>query len=725
MARWESGALRVETRSHSTGAGARSMISAVTTASLEAPPSSGLFSARAELRGAIGAGVLLGAGWLLGFFSEGAWASAPVYASLAIGMLYGGRAALDALRSGAFNIDVLMVLGAVFAAAVGHPDEGALLLFLFVLAGALEELAMQRTEREVRALSALIPTQAIVLRGGEWIEVEPESLAVGERVKVRPGERVPADARVVAGATSMDQATLTGESVPREVGVGEAIYAGTINVENPIEAEVERAASESSVQKILRLVLSAREQREPVQRVIDRISQPYAIGVTVVSVLVAFGWMLLLERGWRDATYTAITFLIVCSPCALVIATPTATLAAIARGARSGVLFKGGQSIERLARVRAVCFDKTGTLTVGRPRLEAVMPVGWSDPDALLSIASALEQESTHPIAAAVRDGAIARGIQPAALETVTHEAGRGMAGVAARDGGRVRVRLGSYPHTEEIIPVCLRAHTRETLEQIRSHGRIGIVVAGEGTEGVERTSAPEHAGGGVGGAAVLVLRDTVRPGARALVDRLHTLGIRPVKMLTGDNRTTAAFVAKELGLDEFEAELMPADKLRLVREVKDRLAREGSRGRVGGVAVIGDGVNDAPALAAADVAVAIGSIGSDAALESADIVLLNDDLSAVGWAMDLARRARRTVTVNLCFALGVIAIMGVWTLVGSVIGRRVPLGVGVLAHEGGTLLVVANSLRLLLGPAFRASGTERAAPEGAEILRPEPATTA
>jgi Cd2+/Zn2+-exporting ATPase len=706
------------------------MISLVTTASLEAPAPAGIFSPRAELRGAVIAGVLLGLGWLLGFASDAPWAVAPVWASLAIGLLYGGRAAGEALRSGAFNIDVLMVLGAVFAAIVGHPDEGALLLFLFVLAGALEELAMMRTEREVRALSALIPTLAIVQRGGEWVEASPESLIVGERVKVRPGESVPADARVVQGATSMDQATLTGESMPREVGVDDAIYAGTINVENPIEAIVERAASESSVQKILNLVLSAREQREPVQRVIDRISQPYAIGVTLVSVAVAIVWMLALGRDWRESAYTAITFLIVCSPCALVIATPTATLAAIARGAKSGVLFKGGQSIERLARVRAVCFDKTGTLTVGRPRLEAVMPVGWSDGDALLAIASALEQESTHPIATAVRDGAKARGIASATLESITHEAGRGMAGVVGGavggGAGGVRVRLGSYPHTEEIIPVCLRAHTRETLEQIRSHGRIGIVVAGEGAAGVEGTNGPEHAGGtdgagGVGGAAVLVLRDMVRPGAKALVDHLHTLGVRPVKMLTGDNRTTAAFVAKELGLDEFEAELMPADKLRLVQEIKDRLAAEGAGRKKGGVAVIGDGVNDAPALAAADVSIAIGSIGSDAALESADIVLLNDDLSAVGWAMALARRARRTVTVNLAFALSVIFVMGVTTLVGSAIGRRVPLGVGVLAHEGGTLLVVANSLRLLIGPAFRAA---RIAEPAAGLPSDAPAAT-
>jgi Cd2+/Zn2+-exporting ATPase len=685
-----------------------------------------VFSAKWELSASIVAGVLLGVGALLHMAMGLGWAEGLVWASLAIGMVYGGRAAIEALSEGSFNIDVLMVLGAGFAAGVGHPEEGALLLFLFVLAGALEELAMARTAREVSALSALIPTEAVVFRGGAWVEAEPEGLLVGERIKVRPGERVPVDARVVQGRTSVDQATLTGESMPRDVGEGDTIYGGTINVENPIEGVVVRPARESSVQKVLNLVLEAREQREPVQQAIDRISQPYAIGVTGLSVVIALVWWLVIGREWKDATYTAITFLIVCSPCALVIATPTATLSAIARGARSGVLFKGGQSIERLARIGAVCFDKTGTLTVGKPRLEAVMPVAWSEADRLLSIASALEQESTHPIATAVREGASARGLSAATLERIEHEAGRGMSGVL-RDatGAEVVVRLGSYPHTEPFIPVCLRAHTREVLEAIRANGRIGVVVASAGSRGVEGSAGPVggiEAGGGVGGdvgedvggAAVLVLRDVVRPGAKRLVEELHGLGIRPVKMLTGDNRTTAAHVAGELGLDSFEAELMPSDKLRIVGELKGEMeGRVGTKGGKGGkrpgVAVIGDGVNDAPALAAADVAVAIGSIGSDAALESADIVLLNDDLAAVGWAVGLARRARRTVTVNLSFAIGVIVCMGVATLVGSLVGVRVPLGVGVLAHEGGTLLVVANSLRLLWGPAFRAGALEAA----------------
>lgn len=685
-----------------------------------------LFGPRRELVASILAGVLLGLGAIFHIWLDLPWAAPLPWLSLAIGMLYGGRAAWHALREGDFNIDVLMVLGAGFAAGVGHPEEGALLLFLFVMSHSLEALAMERTAREVRALHALLPTEALVLRSGEWVEAAPESLVTGDRVKIRPGERVPTDARVALGSTSVDQATLTGESVPRDVTEGETIYAGTINLQNPVEAVVLRPARESSVQKVLDLVIRAREQREPVQRVIDRVSEPYAVGVTLASLAIVLVWWLAIGRDWRDAVYTGITFLIVCSPCALVIATPTATLAAIARGARSGVLFKGGQAIERLARIRAVCFDKTGTLTVGRPRLEAVIPVAWSDPDPLLAVAAGLEQDSTHPIATAVREGAERRGVPASEIEGCTHVAGRGMAGAV----GSVNVRLGSYPHTEPYIPVCLRAHTREVLESIRSQGRIGVVVASEGPLGAERTTGPDDARPGdpcadengvtagiVGGAAVLVLRDAVRPGAAALVTQLHGLGVRPVMMLTGDNRTTAAHVASELGLDTFHAELMPADKLRLVQELKSRVASEMKGRRAGGVAVIGDGVNDAPALAAADVSVAIGSIGSDAALESADIVLLNDDLSAVAWAVRLARRARATVSINLAFAMGVIVLMGAFTLVGSLVGAPVPLGVGVLAHEGGTLLVVLNSLRLLGGPRFRAALLQADAPEPAPAL--------
>ncbi len=656
---------------------------------------SGFFSAKGELRGAIAAGVFLGIGFVLHTLLGLVWAEVLIWLSLAIGMVYGGRPALESLREKRFDIDVLMVVGAGLAAYLGHPEEGALLLFLFVLAGALEDLAMHRARREVEALHTLMPTEAMVLRDGVWAEVAAETLLAGDRVKVRPGERVPADARVEIGESSMDQSAITGESIPRHVKPGDELFAGTINTDDVVEAVVLRPVSESSLQKILELVTKAREQREPVQRTIDRLSQPYALGVLAISTLVFLVWWLGLSRAWYESMYTAITLLIVASPCALVIATPTATLAAIARAARGGVLFKGGQSIDQLANIGSVCMDKTGTLTYGRPHLYEVHPVAWSDGAEMLAIAAGLEADSTHPIASAIRDAAKQRGITPAPLENVNHTTAQGLEG---RFQGRP-VRLGRYSFAEPLIPICFRNRVQEVLGKIQDRGHIAVVVA----RGTSEAPDPTDEGGEV---AVLIMADTVRPGASTLVQELHALKVRPVRMLTGDNKATAERVGKSLGLDAVDADLLPADKLRIVGEMKREAARVHQRGEpetdahnrvlAGGVAVVGDGVNDAPALAASDVAIAIGTIGTAAALESADVVLLSDDLSTVPWAIRLARRARWTVKANLTLALSVIALMGLATLAGSLWGHPIPLAVGVLAHEGGTLLVVANSLLLL-----------------------------
>ena len=646
------------------------------------PPWAPFLTPRGELVAAIVAATLLAAGFVLPRLGA-QWATPLVWASLAVGMLYGGRAALAALRGGAFDIDVLMVVGAALAAYIGHPAEGALLLVLFVLSGALEDLAMERTRREVESLHALLPTEALVLRAGEWVEADAGSLLPGESVRVRPGERVPADCVVLVGESSLDQSAITGESLPRRVVPGDELYAGTINTDDPLEARVLRAASESSLQKILDLVTVAREQREPVQRTIDRLSQPYALSVLAVSIIVALVWWLVLGRplvgdeARPGALYTAITLLIVASPCALIISTPTATLSAIARGARAGVLFKGGQSMERLARVQAVCFDKTGTLTFGRPRLYEVHPVAWSDGRELLAIAAALERDSTHPIAAAVREAALARGVEPADVQAVDHTTAQGIAGVHRG----APVRLGRYAFAEPLIPVCFRNRVQEVLARIQDRGHVAVVVA--------RGDANHPEGGE---AAVLIMADAVRPGAKSLVADLHAMGIRPVRMLSGDNRTTAERVGQSLGLDAVDAELLPQDKLAIIAAM-----RAGPDARR--VAFIGDGVNDAPALAAADASVAIGTIGTAAALETADIVLLTDHLGSVPWAIALARRARRVVVANLVFALSIIAVMAVVTLASSLRHAEIPLAAGVLAHEGGTLLVVLNSLRLLRFP--------------------------
>jgi Zn2+/Cd2+-exporting ATPase len=656
-----------------------------------APTGSVLFSPRGELVGAIIAGVLLLAGVIVHAGFKEPWGAGLLWASLGVGLVFGVKAAWDTLRAGVFDIDVLMVIGAVLAALIGHPGEGALLLFLFTLSGALEALAMERTEREVKALHALMPAEALVLRRGEWVAASPEDLAVDEVVKIRPGERVPVDCLVAVGKSSFDQSAITGESVPREVKVGDELFAGTINTDDVVEARVLRVARESSVQKILDLVTRARDQREPVQRTIDKFSQTYSIAVVGASVAVLLIWWLLLGRPLLGnetspgALYTAITLLIVASPCALVIATPTATLAAIARGARAGVLFKGGDAIDRLARVGSMALDKTGTLTFGRPKVYEVHPVAWSDAERMLAIASALEQDSTHPIAAAIRDAAKERGIVPAPLRDVNHTTAQGLQGVFVGDGAfaGAKVRLGRASFVREITPVCLRARVTELLEKIQARGHIAVVVA------LQDAHNPD-----AGEAAVIIMADAVRGGAAELTPAMHGLGVHPVRMLTGDNRLTAERVGQALGLDKVDAELLPEDKLRIIGDMKVK-----DSGQSGGVAFIGDGVNDAPALARADVSLAIGTIGTAAALESADIVLISESLTPVPWALRLARACRRTVRANLAIALGIIVVMGIATLVGSLLHRDVPLAIGVVAHEGGTVVVVLNSLRLL---AFR-----------------------
>ena len=661
----------------------------------------GLFSTRGELICSGIAGVLLviGLGVALLWKEPGGevMARSCYWGALAVGLIHASAAAWGSLRELRFDIDGLMVVGAILAAGMGAPGEGGLLLFLFVLSGALEDLAMQRTTRAVEALHALMPTKALRRNrsSGAWEQTDPQLLVAGDAIKVLPGESIPADARMTLGQSSIDQATLTGESVPRAVGPGDDVFAGTINVGDPIELVVTRPAKESSIQRILNLVLEAQQQREPVQRLIDRVSQPYAVGVFVSSLLVFAIWFWALNEPVQSALRTAITLLIVCSPCAVIIATPTATLAGIARGARAGVLFKGGQAIERLARLRAVCFDKTGTLTVGRMRVHQLHPIGWSDEQALLVVAAGLEQDSTHPIAVAIRDAAAARSVAPATTIEPRATPGRG---VSATIAGKP-AKLGTLVFVEEIIPVCLRARVREVLHSVQERGRIGTVVAHD-----------EQAG-------VVILSDTVRPGADTLVSELHAMGVRPVVMLTGDNTATARAVAESLGLDEFRAELLPQDKVSAVAEIR-ALARAANP--KAGVGVIGDGVNDAPALAAADVSIAIGSVGgggSDAALESADIVLLTDDLSVVPWAVALARRTRRTILFNLGFALLAIVVMAVVTLVGSRIGHPLPLWMGVLGHEGGTLLVVANSLLLLMfRSVVRAHAAGRGTPEASAV---------
>ena len=646
-----------------------------------------------QLRAAILAGALLLGAFVGSTLLDQPWGDWLAWASLAVGMLYGGKAALDALKARTFDIDVLMVVGAGLAAYIGHAEEGALLLFLFVLSGALEDLAHARTQREITALSKLLPSDALVLRDGAWVHADATSLLVGERVKIRAGERVPADARVVLGETSFDQSAITGESMPRHVAPGDDLFAGTINADDVVEATILRPARESSVQKILDMVIHAREGRQEVQRTIDRLSQPYSLGVMAVSIAVFLIWWLLLgvpaigSESQPGALYTAITLLIVGSPCALIISTPTATLSGIARAARGGVLFKSGDCLERLARTGAMCLDKTGTLTFGRPILEQVIPLDHApqgDHAAdLLAVAAALEADSTHPIAVAIREGALARSIAPAPVTDIGHTVAKGLEG----SWNNHAVRLGSFRFVEPLIPADRRDAARARLSELHEQGKVAVLVAAQPRDDHPSTQAATRA-------AIIVMADALRPGTDRLVDDLHIINVRPVVMLTGDNSSTAARVARDVRLDAFHGDLLPADKLAHADAIRKSIASRPANAR--GVAVVGDGVNDAPALAAADVSLAIGTIGTAAAMENADVVLLTDSISPIPWAIRLARATRATIRLNLAIALSAIVAMAVLTLVGSRSGMHVPLSLGVLAHEGGTLIVVANSLLLL-----------------------------
>lgn len=645
---------------------------------------------------AVAAGVTLFVGyaleWLAPLAGEATSAARAIawighglqWVSLALGSIHGVKVAWGSLRELRPSIDILMVVGAFLAAAIGHPEEGALLLFMFTLAGALESRAMSRAKDAVSRLHKIMPREALRRQNAEWIAVDPESLIAGDVVLVRPGERVPADGVIVSGRSDLDQSSLTGESLPRSVAEGDAIFAGTMNQQGALEARVTRPVAESSLKKILQLVIEAQEQRQPMQRMIDRLSTPYTVTIFGLA-FAAFGWFML--AGGLDfaaAAYRAITLLIVASPCALVIATPTATLCGLSRAARAGLLIKGGDALERLARVKAVAFDKTGTLTKGKIEVTRLVPVGAADESSLLSIALGIEERSTHPVAAAVVRLARSRRVTPAEIASLANVAGRG---VEADYQGKP-VRIGTYEFCEPLVPVCFRAWTKGTVDRLRREGVISTVIAHDGS------------------AMVMALADQPREGAGELTRRLREEGVEKIAMLTGDHKVIADKLGAELGIDIVHADLMPEQKVDRVLELKASLtprdevpnetrsvSERGLRSApsTAGLAVIGDGVNDAPALAVADVGLAMGGIGSDAALEAADVVLLHDDIRRVPWAIGLAKRVRAIMLANLIFAMSVIGVLVLFTLWG-----KMPLGLGVVGHEGSTLVVVANSLRIL-----------------------------
>lgn len=611
------------------------------------------------------------------------WAVAiAAVVAFAAGGYSGLMGAIEEARHGKLDIDFLMIAAAIGAAAIGEWEEGALLLFLFTLSGALEEFAMERTRRAIEALADLRPAVARVRRDDNDVTIGVEELQMGDIVLVRPGERLPIDGLVTKGASALDQSPITGESVPVQKQAGDQVFAGTINGSGALEIEVEKLASESTLSKIIKLVEEAQQDTTPTQKFIDRFSQPYTyvvIGGTLLAMLlpVLFG-----NEPFSDTLYRAMTLLVVASPCALIISTPASVLSAIAAAARNGVLFKGGAYLEKVAAINIVAFDKTGTLTHGKPTVTDLRPLSGYTDDDLLRIAASAELHSEHHLGQAIVALAKERGLS---LETPVE--------FYAVPGHGLQAHFDRKDHRETIYIGNDKLFLNEAMDFSPAIGMIGDSLQKQGKTAmlvVRRSTIEDTLGHSRDWEVVgfIAVADTVRQEAKAAVAQLRALGIQRIAMLTGDNKAVAHNIASELGISEVYSDLLPEQKVEIVH----KLAKEGQ------VAMIGDGVNDAPALATATVGIAMGAGGTDVALETADVVLMASDLSKLPFILNLGRQAERIVRQNVIFSVGVILALVTATILLPALwtGFLLPLPFGVVGHEGSTLIVVTNGLRML-----------------------------
>jgi Cd2+/Zn2+-exporting ATPase len=601
------------------------------------------------------------------------------------GGIFGVQASVESLRQRRVDVDLLMVLAALGAAVLGAPFEGAMLLFLFSLSNLLQDYALGRTRSAIQALMKLRPDQALLKVGQDAILRPIESLRIGDHILVRPGERVPLDGVVVEGESTVDESTLTGESMPVAKKAGAPVFAGTINQSGSLEVRVTKLAHESTIARLIKLVEEAQSEKAPTERFLDKFEQIYAMGVIGLTLLLAGMPPLLFGVPFADAAYRAITVMVVASPCALVISTPAAILSAIANGARRGILFKGGAHLEEAARLEVIAFDKTGTLTMGKPAVTdvTIIPltafayatasraVRRDQENILLALAAAVESKSEHPLARAIVETARHRGLTIPSATNFASTPGQGVRAHVAFMGG-MDIAVGSLRYFDGV-----RLHGLERamceMERLQYEGKTAVLVA----KLRANTSAVVL--------GVIAVADVLRPSAPQVVERLHRLGIRRVVMLTGDNERVARAVARQAGVDEFHADLLPQDKVAIIKRLRT------ADGRPCHVAMVGDGVNDAPALASASLGIAMGAAGTDVALETADVVLMSDDLRQIAYAIALSRQTRRVVIQNLIFAITVIAV-----LVAVALGLQLPLPLGVVGHEGSTVIVVLNGLRLL-----------------------------
>lgn len=569
--------------------------------------------------------------------------------------------AIPGLFKGQFDTDVLMLAAAAGAAILGQWPEGAFLLFLFSLGHAGEHYALDRARNAVNALGELMPQTAQVKRGEQLVEEPVTNLAVADVVVVRPGDRVPVDGKIISGASAIDQSPITGESVPVEKKAGDEVFAGTINQTAALEVAVTKLAKDNTLSRVVQMVAEAQSQQSPTQQLTQRFTQWFVPAVLVAVVVVTvvpplIGWMPLAQSFYR-----AMLLLVAASPCALALGTPAAVLTGIAQAARNGVLIKGGVHLENLGALRVMAFDKTGTLTEGKFQVTDVIPVNGANGEELLGIAAAVEQQSSHPLAQAVVRAAQEKGLKLPVATGLDNVAGRGVRSVV--DGQPVLI--GSLKLFQETTGHLIDAAIGQKIGWLEDEGK--------------STMAVSHNGQFLG---ILALADAPRPHVQETLKHLRGLGIQKLIMLTGDNQDVAQRIAKEVGVTDVQADLLPEHKLDVIKKLLQQY---------GTVAMTGDGVNDAPALATATVGIAMGGAGTAVALETADVALMGDDLGKLPFAVGLSRASRAIIRQNLAISLGVIGLL----IVTSVFGL-VQLSGAVILHEGSTLVVVLNALRLL-----------------------------
>lgn len=591
--------------------------------------------------------VLLSTGLYLGAYLSGGWGVA--------------RHAWHALRERRFDTDLLMVMAAIGAAILGEFAEGALLLFLFSLGHALEDRALDRARAAVRALAELAPKTALVRRNEKELELPVDSLQIDDLVIVRPGVRIPVDGVIINGNSGVDQSPVTGESLPVDKSPGNKVFAGTVNGEGSLEVRVDRLARDSTLARVMKMVEEAQSQKSPTQQTVEQFESVFVPAVLILTALVIlipplFGYP------FRQSFLRAMTLLVAASPCALALGTPAAILASIAQAARSGVLVKGGTHLENLGRLKAIAFDKTGTITHGQPEVTDIVAIegaGKTEAD-VLALAASAEARSAHPLAQAVVRASGARRVPLTAVDTVESLTGRGLRAVL----GSKTIWIGNRKLLDE-AGVQIPTSALQRAEELQQTGKTLIWIA-------ENNML----------VGIIALADTLRQEAAPAIKALRRAGVEHTIMLTGDNSRSASAIAQEAGLSEYRADLMPEDKLRVIRELVQIY---------GQVAMVGDGVNDAPALANATVGIAMGGAATDVALETADVALMGDDLSKLPFAVGLGRATRGIITQNLVISLGVIAVLAAASLAGWA-----GIGIAIVFHEGSTILVALNALRLL-----------------------------